>query len=424
MCPKIRYNFKEDFQKIEIKPKNNTTITLTEQLHDQSFIFNSNYFPNYTKTQINSIRKLPTQWKEVFNIKLSEKQDYSPCDAVGLLVPNSDKSVDKLIKILNFEEFSNLIYKIERTGFQSFTFQGTLHDFIKYRMDIISIPRKTALFDLTKNCLKKNELEFVISRDGSESYLNLIKNRNNLTEIIEEFGCRPNLIDFIQSCEIIKPRYYSMIQKSNDQIEILMGVINNVVENEIVFGHVSAFIKRESNKLCNDREFGVVRTKDIGNDHEICRKTSSDIITDASHNIQSNFAFDCNIPVEICIRQNKLINSLTSQNLICFCTGTGLAPFIAFYRNLEKNCLKKLKLIYGFRHSEDNLKQYFAMENECILAQSSKNERIYQFLDEIDENSNVFICGNMKMQKDVFYAIKQKYPKMVEEKRIFFDNWL
>lgn len=381
----IKYNFIENFQRVEIKSKIDTTITEINSDNSNTFTFKSTYFPQYSETFLTSIKAIPATWKEVYDVDLETKQVYEPCDSIGLLVPNPDIEVDKLIDLCSLSKEANKMFKIERIGFQSFEYCGTLRDFIKYRMDITSIPRKKALFELAKNCTKKRELEFFCSKEGNQSYLTLIKNRNDLNEIIEEFGCKPTVSDLISSCEILKPRYYSMIQSSGSSVKILIGIIVNTVDDKLIYGHVSKFIKNQFNLLENET---------------------------------------CRIPVEMCLRKNQIYKNMTSSTLICFCSGTGIAPFLSFYK-LKK--FKNLKLIYGFRNLNDNLSKYYNIEQDgVILAQSSENKRVYDFIDsigEFSEDCNVFICGNAKMQRDVFNEIKVKYPALVEDKKVFFDSW-
>lgn len=381
MCPKINYTLKNQYKKLEPISTNNLIIepSLLEISHP--FIFNSTDFPEYKKTEIVEILKIPSKWKETFKIKINTQIDYSPCDSIGMLAPNPDKIVDQ---IFNYCNFKNERLKIERKGLNGFNFDGMLRDFIKYRMDLNSIPKKKLLLELSKNAAKRNELEYLCSVEGTKDYLNLGVRLNTILDIIEEFECKPTVEEIIKYCEIIKPRYYSLIQKDGIS-EILLGIISNRVDDEIILGHVSNYIK---------------------------------------NNYKENSKY--NLPIEYCIRKSSLFQGFNSKNIVCFCTGTGIAPFISFYRKyLEFNKINKLKVVYGYRSDEDNLLKYYDVEkSEVILAKSSEKVYVYDFIDEIkDEDCNIFICGNMKMQKSIFLAINEKYHKIVEEKRIFFDNW-
>lgn len=383
MCPSIKYDFQKNFQRIDMKGKIDTFITKLETKQKESnFIFESSYFPQYFKTTITSIKLIPATWRECYDITLQATQNYNPCDAIGLLVPNPDHLVDKLISFCNLEEISNSCFKIERQGLQPFVYEGTLRDFVKYRMDITSIPRKRALFELSKSCLKKDELEFLCSKEGNSSYLNLIKNRNSLLEILQEFGCKPSLDELILFCEILKPRYYSMIQANNEPIRILLGIIADKIESETVHGHVSGFIK-------NAFESG-----------------------------------NSKVSIEVCRRNSQIFQNMTSENLICFCTGTGIAPYIAISKN---NKFKNLKLVYGYRNKEDNLQQYFNVMRNYVLAESSNGKRISDFINLISEfgnDCNVFVCGNSGMQRETFNLIKTHYPNLIIDKKVFFDSWI
>lgn len=382
MAQRIKIDFKENYNRVEFTSKAETCIRLLEKKFESNeYIFESTYFPNYLKTTTKSIEKIPVKWKDCYDVSLNITSPYQPCDSIGLLVPNSDNIVNKIIDLCGFEKSKDRIFKIERIGLQSFNYEGTLHNFIKYRMDVHSIPRKRALFELAKSSDRKQELEFLCSRDGNQSYLNLIRNRNSLIEIIEEFKCKPSIEELLMFCEILKPRYYSMIQEPNSSVRLLIGTIVDKIDQVDIYGHVSLFIK-------NLFDFKLQ-----------------------------------NVPIEYCFRKSQIFNNLTSDNLICFCTGTGIAPYLSFeYQKRFKN----LKLIYGFRNIDDNLAKYFKV-CDYVPAQSSEGYHITDFVDSISEfgnDCNIFICGNSKMQKDLFELLKVKYSQLVAEKKIFFDSWL
>lgn len=343
----------------------------------------------FEKTEIVEIRKLPTAWRETFKIKLRAKTEYTPCDAIGLLVPNSDDLVERVLRKCDHTEpqAGGRRIQVERTGPNGFIFDGTLKDFIKYRMDLKTIPRKRLLLELAKNAEKSRDLEYLCSTEGSSDYMGLGIRMNTLCDILDEFGCRPAMEGLLAYCETTKPRYYSLVQDSGCD-EILLGVISKEVDGSFEFGHISNFIL---------------------NEYDLDRDTYS-------------------IPVEYCVRKSVLFGGFTSRSVICFCTGTGIAPFIAFYRKYFKDgSITNLKLVYGFRSEQDNLLQYYEdIECDVILAESSKGKHVYDFVNaiaEYKEDCNVFLCGNMNMQRDTFLKIRACYPDLVAEKRIYFDNW-
>ncbi|ELA41990.1 uncharacterized protein VICG_01007 [Vittaforma corneae ATCC 50505] len=398
MSPKVNYTFTSQFQRLKVGAACNANEKLKIEpstlKNSDSFIFSSSECPVFQRAQLTEIKKIPTVWKETFKIQLDSAIEYMPCDSIGLLVPNSDQIVDGICKYCKFD---NQRLKIERKGANGFIFDGMLRDFIKYRMDVNTIPKKKFLLELSKSSKKKNELEYICSSEGSRDYMSIGLRMSTLLDILEEFECEPTPEEFLLHCEILKPRYYSLIHEKGPA-EILLGVISKPIDGEVVYGHVSRFIMEiytEKLRLLSDRPD-----------------------TDAS----------CSIPIEYCIRQNKLFEGFSSKNVVCFCTGTGIAPFISFYRRfLLTGTVERLKLVYGFRFDQDNLLNYYDVNcDDVTLAKSSMGMHVYDFVDAISEfqnDCNVFICGNMKMQRDLFLRIKSRYPNLVENKRIYFDNW-
>lgn len=375
MCPAVKYNLIADFRKLQITSEKTTKVTEISP-RDTPFTFTSTTYPHFEPIKITEIQKLSTKWKETYKIKLNKEIEYNPCDSIGLMVPNPDWMVEELFRISSLE---NTYCRIERSGLNNFIFEGSVRDFIKYRMDLKTLPKKKQLMDLLRTSKKKECIEYLVSPEGTRDYLNMGVRMNTLLEIIQKFECKPTFEDLVNNCEIIKPRYYSLIQREGNS-EILLGVVSKNIDGEIIYGHVSEFIRR-------------------------CPS----------------------VDLEYCFRKNKLFESLKTRNLLCFCTGTGIAPYIAFYRKyLRDGVLDNLKLVYGYRNDEDNLIKYYDQPTEEIkFAQTSKKEYVQDFVNKenIQDGYCVFICGNMRMQKSVFDKIKQEFPQLIADKRIYFDNW-
>lgn len=336
--------------------------------------------------KIINIKKLSCTWRNVYQVILDSKSNYEPGDAIGLITPNSDVLVNRLMGLCRIE---NVEYKIERTGKSSFTYVGSIRDFLKYKYDFTSIPKKIHLLNVANKSEKKNHVEYLCSKEGAMDYMKLSVCGNTIVEIIEEFGCKPSLEELIRNCDFIKPRYYSLINDKAGCFEILLGEISNEIEQIIRMGHVSGFIKNvfESNTINN-----------------------SNLLNE---NAQTT--------IDVTFRQNILTTQFNSPRLICFCTGTGIAPFISLYRNKHPD--QQITLVYGYRNDEDDLSSHYDLHCTVLRAKSSLGVYVSDFCSIIDESSHIFICGNMKMQKSMFLKIKEKFPQMIAEKKIFFDNW-
>lgn len=382
MFSKIKYSYDSNYIPIVVREQNRITIKKAEACSD-GFQFKSASSDGISKAKLKVLRKLPTKWKDTFVANIDHKFDFYPCDAVGILVPNPDEVVDELFELCGFE---NMTAVIERVGISPFLFTGSIKDFIKYKLDLNTLPKKSLLMRLARNSSKNKELEYICSKIGTSDYLALGENWTSLIEIIREFECKPTLEDFLVNCELIKPRYYTILNSKGD---ILVGIVSKIVDNSLRLGHFSNF-------LCN------------------------------LHSLSSGEA-----EVEICLRKNKLCDKIPLDNLVCFCTGTGIAPYIAFHNHLKDKSQETVyrgstKLVYGFRNDEDNILKYFEIDGPIINVKSSNKDYVYDKTGIIQDclpGCCVFICGNIRAQKATFLKISEKFPMLVQEKRIFFDSW-
>jgi methionine synthase reductase len=382
MCPKIECSFDENYTRLSPREINTITVEEIGQAGNSAkFSLRTPGSPEILRSSITAVRRLPTTWRETYVVHLDSEFDHYPCDAIGIYAPNSDEMVERVFRLCGFED---RCIRIERTGQSSFSFEGMLSHFVKHRLDISTLLKKAHLMSLSRTAKKHRQLEYLCSREGTRDYLSLGSNWNTLADIIEEFECRPSLEDLLTNCELIKPRYYTLLGR---QAEVLVGVISKTVDGQVLFGHVSMFVR----DLCCESPI--------------------------------------NIPVEICFRKNKLFDRIPPKNLICFCTGTGVAPYIAFHRLLSGSHgpgQKAIELVYGFRNEEDNILRYFNIDHRAIEIRSSENNYIQDSIHIIErhrDDCSVFICGNIRMQRATFMKIKEAYPDLVEDKRIFFDNW-
>ncbi|KAI5152844.1 methionine synthase reductase [Enteropsectra breve] len=400
MPHKIHYDFTPNFTKICPKDYNFIEITEPQESseHDitQTYRLKNENIIKTTAAQFSKIEKLDCNWREVFKIHIESTEpidSHKPGDAIGLIVPNSDHIVLRLMKLCNI---SNRRICVKRTGKAPFEYDGTLFHFIKNHMDLSSLPLKIVLLTLANTAEEPAHLQYLCSREGTRDYMRAGAVNASLVDFIERFCCKPSLEDLLRYCEFIKPRYYTLINSCGATPEILLGIIENNIHLKSInpdenasFGHVSSYIK-------------------------------------TLHHMPNT----CHA-VSVCFRQNMLFDLNPSKNLVCFCTGTGIAPFIALYRN-GRNLYENICLLYGYRSDNDNLLQAYLpeMENDdklkIVYSSSSNQEYVTRNIDIIADcmdDVKIFICGNMKMQRDVFSLIKDRYPRLIEEKRVFFDNW-
>lgn len=358
---------------------------------------------------ITGVRKLACSWKNVYLLSLDAASNYIPGDAIGILAPNSDALVNRLMAVCGFE---NYMCRIERSGRDPFCFGGYLADFFKHMYDLTGLPKKIHLLRLARTSDMHERIEYLCSREGTLDYIKLAANWCSLIDIIEHFGCRPSLSDLIMNCECIKPRYYSLINSREDKYEILLGEMTKIVRGTKKRGHVSGFVK---DVFAN--AFDEARAVDLpdGMYNKDIKKYKT------APEWQKK---DGSMPIEMVYKKNILFRQSTTVDLICFCTGTGIAPFVSLYRN--RNPKQRLCLVYGFRNDEDDLSLLFDINCRIVRAKSAIGSYVTDFVPVIGEYADachIFVCGNMRMQRSIFQKIKETYPALVDGKRIFFDNW-
>ncbi|KAM0673549.1 hypothetical protein GVAV_002924 [Gurleya vavrai] len=352
----------------------NTIFTIkrnSDTLEDH--FFESKTF-EYKKAKIVNQENFNCDWREIISIEFDCFSKYVPGDSIGILCPNDDFYVEKIIEILEINK--NDILEIERTGLDAFKYSGTVFNFFKNVFDFKSLVKKSFLYSLVDVSEKKDELIYLCSKAGSVDYFSMYKNWNNLIEIFTFFESKPSLENLILHFNTIKPRFYSLTNKFNNNYKIIIGFLHN--KDKTKYGHCSEYFK-------------------------------------------NNNAGD----LKICYRENKLMRYKPSLKILMIATGTGIAPFLSFVSNEKVDYW----LIYGCRTENDDLSKKINIRKDVVY---SKNKiRVTDFMIQNIENIDLFIkkdclvyvCGNINMQKEIINIFKEKFLYIIDEKRIFFDNW-
>lgn len=373
---KLEYNLNVDFVPLNIRNFNKLIIKKTN--YTGSYKIKTNENINLIDTNILNIENLFCTWKKVYKVQLNYTLDFVPGDSIGLLCSNNDLLVNEMLSLLEMSG-DTLLY-IEQIGKTGFQFEGSLRDFFKYIFDFTSLPKKAWLMDISKTSKNKHDIEYLCSKEGVKDYLSIIKNWNNVLDIIYTFQCKPSLEDLIMNCQTIKPRYYSLTNHVNEKCEILVAIIKKGDR----YGHVSNFI-------------------DMQNYNNL----------------------------KICHRPSKLFRLNFCKKVLGICTGTGIAPFFSFLKNKEDD--QYIKLIYGFRNQEDDLiKDAKYKKTEIIKILSCNKIYVTDYLLQnlnkiktyIKDGCLVYVCGRPDMQKTIYSIFNENFSEIVKEKRLFFDSWI
>ncbi|AFN83787.1 sulfite reductase subunit alpha [Encephalitozoon romaleae SJ-2008] len=381
----IKFEYKEDYTKNIPRIFNKAEVVFNDIGHSpRKFIFPCTENIEYRRVRIVEIEKLEASWRDVYRIKFDEKFHFKPGDSIGMLCPNNDTLVDEIMEVF---EVKNSYCQIRRPGKNSFSYTGSIRDFFKYYFDFTSLPRKSLLANLAKGCTETNRkyIEYLCSKEGIVDYLGMGRRWNNIIDIIKTFECRPVLEEVIGECEIVKPRYFSLINKIGEESEILVGITNKIFDGFVRYGHVSDFLVRSEVE-----------------------------------------------EVELSLRINLLFRmDYGSRKLLAICTGTGIAPFLSFASNLQPH--QSIWIIYGFRNDEDDLSKLIGPDKNVRVSRVKSSTGIYvtdylvERIDEIkgyvDEECIAYACGKMETQKRVFEIFKNELPHVVEAKRLVFDQW-
>ncbi|ADM12301.1 sulfite reductase subunit alpha [Encephalitozoon intestinalis ATCC 50506] len=381
----VRFEYNKNYTKSIASIFSRVEIISTDtDSSSRKFVFPSIGSIKYCKARIVETERLETSWREVYRIKFDKKFDFKPGDSIGILCPNNDALVDEIMKILCLKDFS---CQMSRTGKNSFNYTGRIRDFFKYYFDFGGLPRKSLLINLARSCTEENQkyIEYLCSREGIADYLGIGKRWNNILDIIRTFKCKPTLEEIIGECEIVKPRYFSLINEIGKESEILIGITNKIFNEFVRYGHVSDFI------------------------------------------IQSEAE-----EIEACLRTNLLFRmDYNRRRILAICTGTGIAPFLSFVANLQSH--QSIWIIYGFRNDEDDISKLMKSGEKIKISRVKSSdghyvtdylvEKIDEIKEYIDEECAVYACGKMEMQRKVFEIFKNEHPEIVESKRLIFDQW-
>ncbi|KAM0672701.1 NADPH cytochrome p450 reductase [Ordospora colligata] len=346
----------------------------------------------YHKTHIMHVSKLGSKWRDVYNVKLEKRFDYVSGDSIGMICPNSDELVNEIMKMLEIDDF---VCKIVREGSEAFNYVGSVREFFKHHFDFSGHPKRSFMLRLSALCdteENKKYVEYLCSNQGANDYLRMSSQWNNVIDFLKTFGIKPELGELIGECGLVKPRYFSLINKNGSDSEILVGITSKQFDSFMRYGHVSDYL---------------INLNGVGE-------------------------------VEVNLRRNLLFRlSSETKKIMAICTGTGVAPFISFAKNFKAH--QSIWIVYGFRDEEDDIYKEMANNEEVVCenkvkiskVMSSRGIYVTDYLkanmndikEYVDSECIIYVCGRMDMQREVFEIFKNEIPKTVEDKRVVFDQW-
>lgn len=365
------------------------------------------------------IKELPTTWRNCFKIKIFTKELISfislrtkelyfdkskknklntkPGDCIGVIPFNSTDEILEISKFFNIKS-ENISINLENRNIK---YEGCLYDFLK-SIDLSEMPSKRFLKELfhffDKKCDEKNKklLNFLIQKENEDEYLKL-KNYKTF-DFIKYLGDSHDEIlkIFLSHSVRNKPRFYSIIDTSEDYFTILVGKEEYSFNGRKVLGKFSKFCYENKNKKI---------------------ESSMNLILLKS----------------VLLPNLENLDEKENKKSLFISTGTGICSFIF---SIKKNFESNFQIIYGFRNEEDNILKYLLNDFEIeklrkenkLVEISSIKIRIPEFLRKNKENykneeniGNIFLCGSVNSMKSIYEALKE--IKLIKNNNLFVDNW-
>ncbi|XP_024248203.1 methionine synthase reductase [Oncorhynchus tshawytscha] len=281
----------------------------------------------------------------------SHPMAYQPGDSLDVLCPNRASEVGELLRRLGLEDQkSNRIQLSLRKETKKKTAQipsyipenSTLHYLLTWSLEIRTVPKKAflrSLVECTGDSGEKRRLQELCSKQGSADYNLYVRDHNlGLLDLLTAFpACQPPLSLLIEHLPKLQPRPYSAASSSLRHPGRLHFVFNII-------------------------EFPACAGRPVGR-RGLCTGWLSDLVDPILvHPGKAQSSSTPALPkVHVCVRQNcsfRLPSDL-SKPFIMIGPGTGVAPFIGFLQQREKEReenpeveFSETWLFFGCRHRD------------------------------------------------------------------------
>ncbi len=351
---------------------------------------------------------------------------YQVADNIGIYAINNEASLIQVMQRLNFNPEDRIEIKKLKEGslnkklnlIDGFTIQECLTNTV----DLSCQVNKDLLEKLSKYCFDEDQYQSLISIIQKENKLQDFVSKNyNIIDILNSYdSINMTFLEFYSIMPKITPRFYTVASSPNKDKNSLDIVISLVqwkgVNDQKRYGLTSNYFK----------------------------------------NISDNF-FKREFMTRIFVRESNFRLPKSPSNLTLICTGTGIAPFISFFQELEwsiKNCLDhphskhQSILLFGSRNKnfdfiyEKEISDYQAQGilHDVLTAFSRDSDKKFYVQDLINlhldnligsltkENSLIFICGGVSMGAQVVETLSKLISpefvkKMETENRLIKELW-
>lgn len=262
---------------------------------------------------------------------------YSPGDSVGICCPNPQRTVDFIISRINESSGDRQISLADVVKTEKY---GTLclSELLTYKVDLVGIPKKAALFSLSSCCtnpLDQHTMQWLCSKDSKGKLLwqhYIEEQRLGIAEILFHFeSCRPTLQTLLSCLTPLAPRYYSIASSpllSPSTIAVAFSLVRytcGALLSGMVFGSQLEIVSKIDRRgLCTGYLEGIL-TRWL----DKCDSETKAVNTDATLRIFHKPSIVFKLPGSV------------SHPLILIGPGTGIAPFVGFLEHRSQ--LEKLR---------------------------------------------------------------------------------
>lgn len=308
---------------------------------------------------------------EVRSLQFHTNEPYSISSNLSLFPENSEKLVNSLCELQNYQD-----WVLSIPGSQNFDQPNFLRFYLKTKCDLTGLIRKPALKMLGQYCQDQEMTDLIgvlTTLKGKEKFVKIVEERClSLVDLLREFRIVIPPNDLLQIVDTVKPRLYSITSAYPENLEIAVQIL-------------------------------------VRGDHVGCF---------------SQFALDHQQGVFVKGEMKKSVFELAfDRTLLLIANGCGIAPFRAVLKEVNKSPERfpKVLIVAGFRTPDHFIykSDFESLINEnpsitslICYSRSGPKQHIQSL---ITSNSSlissylqgqIFICGGSEMGKSIISQLE------------------
>lgn len=322
---------------------------------------------------------------------------YRPGDAIGIICPNDERDVEKLVSHLKLTDLQSPI-QISSNNSKNpipphFKYCQTMMQVLR-TLDLRSAPKKVLLrvmAEYTTTPSERDGLLLLCSREGSEKYREWIT-QFGFIDLFDQYpSCLPPIERLLEHLPAISPRYYSACSSPLKDPSKL-GIAFNVIQYETKEGQIRK---------------------------GLCTSWLEKLVGPFLDNLSETKIPVGSVMIPIFLRNVKTqfhLPESASIPIVMIGPGTGVAPFVGFLEHrahLQQQAIGEAWLFFGCRHESKDF--IFREELENFVKVGVLSKLVTAF------SRDVILEGKEKMY--VQYRLReygQQVCDMLVNKRAYF----